>query len=61
MGLEAEDLEEIAEKILLGQKIFGEVLAFINHKRAQGGKTNDQILAHAEESKKKAEELISKL
>jgi len=57
----ADELEEIAEKVIFGQHVLEEILGFVNHKRIQKGQTTEQIQAHAKESNARAKLAINNL
>lgn len=55
------DLEKILKIIALLQQGIVEVANFIQNKQAQGGKTTNEIFAHAEKANAEAKNLIDSL
>ena len=59
--MDATELERILKIIALVQQGILELSNFIQNKQSQGGKTTQEILAHAEQANKEAKDLINAL
>lgn len=61
MGLSAEDLEKILKLTALIQAGIAELGNIVANKRAQSGKTDQEILDHAEQTNAEARKMIENL
>ena len=59
--MNVEELERITKLIALIQLGAAQLIPLIERMRAQGGETNEQILAHAEKANTEARKLIDAL
>lgn len=57
----AEDLERLTKLLALIQESVVEIGKFIQNAQSQSGKSTEEILTHAEQTTKQAQELINSL
>lgn len=61
MGLSVEELERITKLAFLVQLGANQLIPLLARLRAQGGETEEQLLAHAEKANAEAKKLIDAL